>query len=75
MKNIVGKVVSTKMDKTIVVEVERQKVHPLYKKIMKRTNKFKVHSEDGTLKVGDKVKIISARPKSREKHYKVVAKI
>lgn len=75
MKNIIGKVVSNKMAKTIVVELERQTVHPLYKKIIRRTKKVKVHSEDGTLKVGDTVKIVSTRPISKEKHFKVVSKL
>lgn len=74
MKNILGKVVSVKMAKTVVVEVERQRVHPLYKKIMKKSSRFKVHNEDDSLKVGDIVKIVETRPKSKEKHYKVVGK-
>lgn len=75
MKSIVGKVVSTKMVNTIVVEVERKIVHPLYKKIMKRSSKFKVHCEDKAIKVGDIVKIISVKPISKMKHFKFVEKI
>ncbi|MBI3380030.1 30S ribosomal protein S17 [Candidatus Gottesmanbacteria bacterium] len=75
MKNIIGKIVSTKMMKTIVVEVARQRVHPLYKKIMRRTARIKVHNEDETLKVGDMVKITSTRPLSKTKHFKVTGKI
>ena len=75
MKNFTGKVVSLKMEKTAVVEVERQKVHPLYKKIIRRTKRIKVHSEDKTLKEGDIVKIASTRPMSKEKHFRVVGKI
>lgn len=75
MKNIIGKVVSTKMAQTAVVAIERQTIHPLYKKIIRRTKRVKVHSEDGSLKVGDMVKIASTRPLSKEKHFKLVAKI
>lgn len=75
MKNLTGRVVSTKMAKTIVVSVERQKVHPLYKKIIKRSKRIKVHSEDETIKTGDLVKIAPTKPMSKEKHYKLVAKI
>lgn len=75
MKNIIGKVVSTKMAKTIVVAVERQTIHPLYKKIIRRTKRVKVHSEDASLKVGDTVRIVGTRPISKEKHFKFVSKI
>ena len=64
-----GVVVSDKMDKTIVVRVERLKVHPLYKKAMRRHKKFKAHDENNTAKKGDKVKIIEARPYSKEKRF------
>ncbi len=75
MKNIIAKIVSTSMEKTVVVEVERQVIHPLYKKIMKRTNRFKAHNTDETLKVGDKVKIAQCKPISKEKHFKVIGKV
>lgn len=75
MKEITAKVVSNKMKKTVVVEVERQVKHPLYKKIIKRTKNIKAHNEDLSLLVGDLVKIIPVRPMSRDKHYKVVKKI
>ena len=75
MKVIVGKVVSTKMKKTVVVEVETAKPHPLYKKIVKKRKKFKAHNESFDLKVGDKVKIVQTRPLSKEKHFKVVEKL
>lgn len=72
MKAIVGKVVSTKMTNTIVVEVGRQLVHPLYKKILRRTKRYKVHNEDAKVKEGDIVQIMQIRPESRDKHYKFV---
>ncbi|MBI4990607.1 30S ribosomal protein S17 [Candidatus Gottesmanbacteria bacterium] len=72
MKTLTGKVVSTKMAKTIIVEVVRQNVHPLYKKIMHRSTRYKVHNEDSSVKEGDTVKIVSVRPISKDKHYKVI---
>ncbi|MBL7158974.1 30S ribosomal protein S17 [Candidatus Microgenomates bacterium] len=75
MKILTGKVVSTKMQKTIIVEVENSKRHPLYHKIIRKRKKFKVHNESFKLKVGDKVEIVSTRPISKEKHFKVVKKI
>lgn len=75
MKNIIGKVVSTKMVKTAVVAVERQKIHPFYKKLIKRSRRFKVHNEDETVKVGDIVKIVATKPKSADKHFKLVGKL
>lgn len=75
MKTIIGKIVSTGMNKTLVVEVKRQKIHKLYKKIIRRTSRLKVHNEDNTLKIGDVVKIISVRPLSKNKHHKVTGKV
>lgn len=75
MKSITAKVVSVKMAKTVVVEVARQLVHPIYKKVMRRTSRIKAHNEDATLKEGDMVKIISTRPISKEKHYKVIGRV
>lgn len=75
MKSIKAKIVSIKMAKTVVVEVARQIVHPIYKKMMRRTSRFKAHSEDTTLKVGDMVKITSTRPLSKEKHFKVIGRV
>jgi small subunit ribosomal protein S17 len=66
-----GLVVSDKMDKTVVVAVETRKVHPLYKKAIKVTKKYKAHDENNACKVGDKVKIIETRPLSREKRWRV----
>ena len=75
MKTKTAKIVSIKMSKTVVVEVDRQIVHPLYKKVMRRTSRFKAHNEDATLKVGDIVKIMSTRPISKEKHFKVIGRV
>lgn len=72
MKILTGKVISTKMNKTIVVDVKSQKFDPLYKKIIYRTKKYKVHSENPEVKVGTEVKIVSTRPISKEKHYKIL---
>jgi small subunit ribosomal protein S17 len=66
-----GLVVSNKMDKTVVVAVETKKVHPLYKKAVKVTQKYKAHDENNDCKIGDKVKIVETRPLSREKRWRV----
>jgi small subunit ribosomal protein S17 len=65
----VGEVVSTKMAKTIVVEVSRRVPHPLYKRIMTKRKKFYAHDENGTAHVGDVVRIIEHRPISKLKHW------
>jgi small subunit ribosomal protein S17 len=67
-----GLVVSNKMDKTVVVAVETKKVHPLYKKAIKFTKKYKAHDENNDCKIGDKVKIVETRPLSREKRWRVI---
>ncbi len=67
-----GNVVSDKMDKTIVVAVERLVRHPTYKRVIRRTTKFKVDDEKGEAKVGDKVKIMETRPLSKEKRWRLV---
>jgi small subunit ribosomal protein S17 len=67
-----GLVVSGKMDKTVVVVVETKKVHPLYKKAVKVTKKYKAHDENNDCKIGDIVKIIETRPLSREKRWRVI---
>ena len=64
-----GKVVSTSMDKTIVVLTETYKNHPLYKKRVKYSKKYKAHDEEGKAKVGDIVKIVACRPISKTKRY------
>ena len=68
-ETIVGKVVSTSMNKTIVVEVETYKKHPLYKKRVKYSKKYKAHDEENKAKVGDIVKIVSCRPLSKTKRF------
>jgi small subunit ribosomal protein S17 len=71
-KTRVGKVVSDKMDKTIVVAIETSVKHPLYKKIIKRTYKLKAHDENNECKVGDKVKVMETRPLSKDKRWRLV---
>ncbi|SHI77903.1 30S ribosomal protein S17 [Lutispora thermophila] len=71
-KTRIGKVVSDKMDKTIVVAIETLVRHPLYKKSIKRTTKFKVHDENNECKVGDRVLIMETRPLSKEKRWRLV---
>ncbi|MEW6227904.1 MAG: 30S ribosomal protein S17 [Bacillota bacterium] len=68
----VGTVVSDKMDKTVVVAVERVVSHPLYGRRMKRTTRFMAHNEDNLAKVGDKVRVMETRPLSKEKKWRVV---
>lgn len=70
-KTQIGKVVSDKMDKTIVVAVEELIRHPLYGKIIKRTKKYKAHDEENSCKAGDTVKITETRPLSKEKRWRV----
>jgi small subunit ribosomal protein S17 len=67
-----GLVVSDKMDKTVVVAVETRNVHPLYKKAIRVTKKYKAHDESNGCKIGDTVKIIETRPLSKEKRWRVV---
>ncbi len=64
-----GVVVSDKMDKTIVVKVERQYKHPLYKKIVRKHNKFKVHDEENECNIGDTIEIKENRPLSKDKKW------
>ena len=66
-----GQVVSNKMDKTVVVAVETLKRHPLYKKDVKRSKKYKAHDESNVCKIGDKVEIMETRPLSKEKRWRV----
>jgi small subunit ribosomal protein S17 len=70
-KTLIGKVVSTKMAKTIVVEVRRQKAHPFYKRVVARSKKFYAHDENGTAHLGDLVKIEETRPLSKLKRWKL----
>ena len=71
-KTLVGTVVSDKMDKTIVVAVETNVRHPIYKKTVKRTYKLKAHDEENNCKVGDKVKVMETKPLSKDKRWRVV---
>ena len=71
-KTRVGKVVSNKMDKTIVVAIEDHVKHPLYKKIVKRTYKLKAHDEENTCNIGDTVKVMETRPLSKDKSWRLV---
>jgi len=71
-KTRIGKVVSDKMDKTIVVAVETRVPHPLYKKIIKRTYKLKAHDEDNTCNAGDTVRVMETRPLSKDKRWRLV---
>ena len=66
-----GRVVSNKMDKTVVVAVETLRHHPLYKKTIKRAVKFKAHDENNTCGLGDMVRIVETRPLSKEKRWRV----
>jgi small subunit ribosomal protein S17 len=66
-----GTVVSDKMDKTVVVAVETLTTHPLYKKKLKKTTKFKAHDENNECGIGDKVKLMETRPLSKDKRWRV----
>ena len=71
-KEFVGIVTSDKMMKTIVVSIQTKKLHPLYKKYVKRTKKVKAHDEKNDAKTGDRVRVIECRPLSKEKCWKLV---
>ncbi len=71
-KVMVGKVVSDKMEKTVVVAVETSVRHKMYNKIVKRTYKLKAHDEANECKVGDTVKVMETRPLSKDKRWRVV---
>ena len=71
-KNRIGKVVSDKMEKTIVVAIETKVRHPLYGKTVNRTTKFKVHDENNEAKIGDRVSIMETRPLSKDKRWRLV---
>jgi small subunit ribosomal protein S17 len=70
-KNRIGLVVSTKMNKTVVVAVETPKRHPIYKKTIKRVVKYKAHDEKNECKMGDMLRIMETRPISRQKRWRV----
>ncbi len=71
-KTYIGRVISDKMDKTVVLAVTRRIAHARYNKVVKRTTKFKAHDEKNECKVGDVVRFIETRPISREKRWKVL---
>ncbi len=71
-KTKVGKVISDKMDKTIVVAVEGSVSHPLYKKIIRKTYKLKAHDENNECGIGDRVKVMETRPLSKDKRWRLV---
>ena len=68
----VGRVISNKMNKTVVVAVERSVIHPMYRKILRRVTKLKAHDEQNTCRIGDRVRMIETRPISKDKHWRVV---
>ena len=72
-KTRIGKVVSDKMDKTIVVAVENHVKHPLYGKIVKKTDKLKAHDENNECGIGDTVKVMETRPLSKDKRWRLVS--
>jgi len=71
-KTLVGTVVSNKMEKTIVVRIERRKLHSLYKKYITRSKKIKAHDEGNLCQIGDLVKVIESRPLSKEKRWRLL---
>jgi small subunit ribosomal protein S17 len=71
-KTLVGTVVSDKMEKTIVIRIDRRKLHPLYKKYITRTKKIKAHDEGNLCQIGDIVKVIESRPLSKDKRWNLL---
>ncbi len=71
-KSRIGLVVSDKMDKTVIVAIVTKVKHPLYKKYITQTKKFKAHDEENACGIGDKVKIVETRPLSKDKRWRVV---
>lgn len=72
-KTVVGVVVSDKMEKTVVVAVERLVPHPLYGRRVRRTKRYKAHDEENSARVGDRVELMETRPLSREKRWRIVS--
>ena len=68
----VGRVVSDKMNKTVVVAVERSVVHPIYRKVLRRVTKLKAHDEQNACNIGDRVRLVETRPISKDKHWRIV---
>jgi small subunit ribosomal protein S17 len=71
-RQVTGIIVSNKMDKTVVVQVERLVKHPLYKKFIRRRNKFMAHDKDNACEIGDRVEISESRPLSKTKRWRVI---
>ncbi len=71
-RTLVGRVVSAKMDKTVVVEVVRSKPHPIYGKVVRRSKRYKAHDEENKCREGDVVRILESRPLSKEKRWVVI---
>ncbi len=72
-KSRTGLVISDKMDKTVVVQVQTLKEHPKYRKVIRQSTRFKAHDEQNQCKVGDRVRIMETRPLSHDKRWRVVA--
>jgi small subunit ribosomal protein S17 len=68
----VGRVVSNKMNKTVVVAVQRSVIHPMYRKVLRRITKLKAHDEQNVCRIGDQVRMVETRPISKEKHWRVI---
>ncbi|MEK6683636.1 MAG: 30S ribosomal protein S17 [Nitrospirota bacterium] len=71
-RTFIGEVLSHRMNKTVVVIIERVFLHPTYKKVVRKTTKLKAHDEQNECKVGDRVRILESRPISKEKHWRVI---
>ena len=71
-RSLQGVVTSNKMDKTVVVSVQRSMMHPLYKKILRKSKRYKVHDAKNECRIGDTVRIMECRPLSKEKRFRVV---
>ena len=72
-KILVGRVASNKMDKTVVVVVQRTRRHPLYGKVIRLSKRYKAHDEDNACQMGDEVRNVESRPYSKDKHFRVEA--
>lgn len=72
-KRLIGHVVSNKMDKTVVVVVQRTRRHPLYGKVIRLSKRYKAHDEYNACQMGDEVRIVESRPYSKDKHFRVEA--
>jgi small subunit ribosomal protein S17 len=71
-KVLTGKIVSDKMEKTVVVAVESLVRHPLYQRTIRRTKRFKAHDEENSCRIGDKVRMMETRPLSKEKRWRII---